>query len=134
MRAVCEKGIEIYRDAPFDQRAYMPLLTGTLLAEAFSPRRVIARYIGNTVEKCVAHPARHEETPRQTIREICGKIPTRSDSGEGRSEQRMEGGREYSAGKQKEIQTSARVTFRTYDRHWKEKRIYIFCIFSDIIV
>lgn len=49
-----------------------------------------ARYIGNTVEKCVAHPAKHEKTPRQTIREICGKIPTRSDNGEGRSKQEVE--------------------------------------------
>lgn len=55
-----------------------------------------ARYIGNTVEKCVAHPAKHEKTPRQTIREICGKIPTRSDNGEGRSEQKVEGRKKYS--------------------------------------
>jgi len=100
MQTVWEKGIEIYRDVLFDRRACTPR-AGTRFNQNYSPEyspleesscaRDTARYIGNTVEKCVAHPAVHEKTPRQTIREICGKIPTRSNNSEGRSKQKVEG-------------------------------------------
>lgn len=79
----------------FDRRACTPR-AGTRFNRNYSPSILpskshrapeTARYIGNTVEKCVVHPAKHEKTPRQTIREICGKIPTRSDNVE-RSKQR----------------------------------------------
>lgn len=86
------------RDALFDRRACPPR-AGTRFNRNYSPSILssrshrapeTARYIGNTVEKCVAHPARREKTPRQTICEICGKISTRSDNSEKGGERERE--------------------------------------------